>query len=635
MSAITGIFYRDGRGVNPDQIKKMNNILSYRGKDGSGVWVDGPTALGHQMLYTTNESILEQLPSKDKSSGIVITADARIDNRDELAPILKLENSVNVSDSFFILKAYQKWGENCPEKLFGDFTFVIWDTKNEKMFCARDHIGVKPFYYYLTDNAFFFATEIKALLTNPEVKYSLNETKLAYFLSNVYDDREITFYENILRLPAATKLMLDSDNFELQKYWGFDINKRIILKSEPDYSELFLKIFNNAVQCRLRSAYPLGALLSGGLDSSSIVCTIREILLKNKGYPLKTFSLIFEETPEADERNYIDTVLKKGFINPHYVNADDYSPVLNLNKVLWQNDEPIRSSNLYYNYLLNKLAKNEGVRILLEGYGGDSTISYGKGLLIDYLKKYRWKQFFKEVTSGSKRLNQNMIKFILNELVVIYPELLSWKSVINNKNKILKKEFASYVNLDCKIESFTNDELKNPEKAREFHFNSINSGLLQYTLEESDKISAVFNIESRYPFLDVHLMEFCLAIPSKQKRKYGWDRFLLRQSMINMLPKEIQWRKTKKTGLKSNMNNFMNYDKEYIENVISNYNQVIQDYVGQTVVQNIYQEFKNKKNPVEFFNLWNCVSLGLWMNHKDLYKNHNDLNNKKNIKIIS
>ena len=180
MSAITGIFYRNGRDVNLDQINKMNDSLSYRGNDGSGVCLDGSVALGHQMLHTTKESILEKLPFKDENSGIIITADARIDNRDELASTLKLENNSKVPDSLFILKAYQKWGEQCPEKLLGDFAFVIWD--NQKIFCARDHIGVKPFYYYLSNNAFFFASEIKALLTNPEIKYQINKTKDSIFL---------------------------------------------------------------------------------------------------------------------------------------------------------------------------------------------------------------------------------------------------------------------------------------------------------------------------------------------------------------------------------------------------------------------------------------------------------------------
>ena len=564
------------------------------------------------MLHTTNESLIEKLPLKNENSGIMITSDARIDNRDELTSKLNIENNRNVPDSIFILKAYQKWGEKCPAKLLGDFAFAIWDTKKKKLFCARDHIGVKPFYYYISDNAIFFASEIKALLTNPEIEYTINKTKVANFLLDKYQNREITFFEDILRLPAANKLIVNADSFKIEKYWELDYEKRIILKSEVDYSDSFLEIFNNAVKCRLRSAFPIGSMLSGGLDSSSIVCTAREILVKNGGYPLKTFSLIFEDTPLADEQYYINHVINKGFLDPYYINADDYSPVSKLDPVLWRNDEPIRAFNLYYDNLLSKLASKKDIRIILDGLGGDSTISHGNGLLIDYIKNNQWKKFFREAKGTSDRLNHSMIKIIIGELLEIYPDRLSkflLKNKYNNGEKILNKKFTLEIDLG-------NDFLKNelPEKSREHHYNIINSGLIQHVLEETDKISACYNIEPRYPFFDVRLMEFCLAIPSDEKRKYGWDRFILRQSMNNTLPKEIQWRKTKKTGLKSNIHNFINIDKEFIDYIIFNNNENIENYVDMKFIQNIYQKFKDKEDAQDFFELWKVVSLGLWMN---------------------
>lgn len=624
MSAITGIFYRDGRNIPTDQIINMNDVLSHRGKDGSGVWSEGSVALGHQMLCTTSESLHEKLPFYDEETELSITADARIDNREELSKLLKLQNNENIPDSIYILKAYEKWGESCLQKILGDFAFAIWDDHQKKLFCARDHMGVKPFFYNISENTFFFATEIKALFANPEIKKKLDEKKVAYFLSGIYDDREITFYENISRLPAANKLVVTFDNFILEKYWELDYKKRIILDSESEYTEYFIKIFNNAIKCRLRSASPLGAMLSGGLDSSSIVCTAREILLKNGGYPLKTFSEIFKRTPEADESEYIDHVLQKGFLNPHFVNVDDHSPILNLDPILWQNDEPIRAFNLYYNYLLYELAQKEKVNILLDGFGGDSTVSHGKGLLIDYIRNNHWIEFFKEIKSNSDRLNQNRMNIFIKELLKVYPNLFIW-NFVRNKNthttkKILKKEFVHDIHLDFKIKSFRNNKLEIREKARQYHFNTINSGVIQHTLEEFDKISAFFNIEPRYPFFDVRLMEFCLAVPSNQKRKYGWDRFLMRQAMTNTLPKEIQWRKNKKTGIKSSIRNFYDFDRDFIEYALTD--NFIQNYVDSRVIQQIFKKFKNNHDSKDFFDLWSCVSLGLWLNQTN--KNYNE-----------
>ena len=253
-------------------------------------------------------------------------------------------------------------------------------------------------------------------------------------------------------------------------------------------------------------------------------------------------------------------------------------------------------------------------------------LSHGEGLKIDYIKNYQFKKFYQEVKGTSNRFNKNMILIIIGELLEIYPDFFKWRFLLKNTNsneqKILNKEFARKINLDFKIESFSNNKLRISEKAREFHFNMINSGQIQHTFEETDKISAAFNIEPRYPFFDVRLMEFCLAIPSEQKRKYGWDRFVLRQSMTNILPKEIQWRKTKKTGINSNINNFINFDKDFIENLICNNNKVIQDYIDISIIQDIYQKFKNNQDyqdAQDFFDLWKFVSLGLWMNHSSLY----------------
>ena len=206
MSAIVGIYNLDDRPVNHADLVHMVDILAHRGPDGAAVWCEANVGLGHRMLHTTPESLSETLPFVDKSRDLVITADARIDNREELTEALGLsaETAKQLSDSQFILQAYIKWGEDCPNHLLGDFAFVIWDGRKQKLFCARDHFGVKPFYYYHAPGKFFaFATEIKALLTLADVPRQLNELRVGQYLTGMFDDKEITFYEGILRLPPA------------------------------------------------------------------------------------------------------------------------------------------------------------------------------------------------------------------------------------------------------------------------------------------------------------------------------------------------------------------------------------------------------------------------------------------------
>jgi len=261
MSSITGIFYRDGQTVKPEIITKMNNRLAHRGPDGSSVWNKGPIGFGHQMLWTTSESLHEKLPFNDEKSGLIITADARIDNRKELSEELGIEDKEEISDSYYILKSYEKWGERCPKYLLGDFSFAIWDENEEKLFCARDHMGIKSFYYYLNENIFVFGTEIKALFVIKEVPYELNERKLALFLIKDILDKNMTFYEMINGLEPSHSLTLTKSGASIKQYWNLDPKKEIIMDSDEEYFQTFKDIFNEAVKCRLRSNFPIGFFL--------------------------------------------------------------------------------------------------------------------------------------------------------------------------------------------------------------------------------------------------------------------------------------------------------------------------------------------------------------------------------------
>jgi asparagine synthase (glutamine-hydrolysing) len=207
MSAIIGIFYLDGQPVTEAELNKMLESLAHRGSDGCGIWKDGATGLGHRMLWTTPESLHEQLPLVDRTGKLAIIADARIDNRDELIKLLGFTDrpSQQISDSQLILSAYEKWGEQCVGKLLGDFVFAIWDARKRSLFCGRDPLGIKHFYYYyLPGRAFVFASEIKGLLCLPFVPRQLDELSIAYHLLPVYDDKSSTFYQGILRLPASS-----------------------------------------------------------------------------------------------------------------------------------------------------------------------------------------------------------------------------------------------------------------------------------------------------------------------------------------------------------------------------------------------------------------------------------------------
>ncbi len=628
MSGITGIFYRDHQTVNSDLIKKINNKLSHRGPDGCGTWNGGPVGFGHQMLYSTPESLYENQPLEDKEFKLVITADVRIDNRNELIEYFNLD-SIRTTDSELILKSYIQWGADCPRKLIGDYAFAILDKDSEKIFCARDHIGVKPFYYYLSPDLFVFATEIKAILTIPEISSKINETAIADYLLLLEEDKEITFYEGIYRLPPAHTLTITSDDKKIKHYWSLEPNIELDLDSDEEYSEMFFSVFHEAVKCRTRRAFPIASYLSGGLDSSSVVCTAHEIL-KEDNDSLQTFSAVFPDVPECDEQKYIKTVTDQCDLDFHLIRGDNITPFIDFDKVLWHADEPFNSLGYFQFYNLYKAAQKKGIRILLDGFGGDEVISHGSEFLIELARSKQLRKLFREVKMiSNKKSYVNSYELLLNSVVIpllppklkIVNQFFHRGSKLNHTKKMFRDDFSERIDLKERILSMNKSGmLFYPAKTqREYHFRLLNLGYIQHTLEDHDKILASFFIEPRYPFLDRRLMELCLALPPDQKLRDGWGRIVMRYAMDGLLPKKNQWR-AEKTNLAPNVDHcLMNYAVETLDKVIVNDHTVLNNYLEMEYIREIHRRVKSGKDNTFKTLIWKTTALGLWL--RNLEKN--------------
>ncbi|BDZ69015.1 asparagine synthase (glutamine-hydrolyzing) [Methanobacterium ferruginis] len=625
MSGITGIFRRDGKDVDPADIKKMNDKISHRGLDGSRIWCEGPVAFGHQMLHTTIESLQETLPFEDKESGLVITADARIDNRKELAPKLGIEDKQHVSDSYFILKAYEKWGEKCPEELLGDFAFAIWDKNKENMFCARDHMGVKPFYYYLSDDLFVFGTEIKTILAIPNIPYKLDEMKLAFFL-HIFDeieDKELTFFKDILRLIPAHTLSINQHHNKFRKYWTLDPDSNIIMESEEDYITEFRKIFSEAIKCRMRSSFPIGFDLSGGLDSSSIVCMAKKNNINDSHYDdLKTFSYVFNDFPDSDERFYIERVVDTGGIQAYTFFADEISPLDGVDNTLDYLDQP------HFNPFLPLIQKSieemskQGIRNILSGAGGDMVIYAGKNYFLELVIKFQWFRLIKEIKKWSGVMGYSAPKMFLGITLQLIPAILKK----NFKKMLCHLDWSvacptSYLNIAFakkqKIKHFKN--LKNINKVKEHHYHLINLSNSQRYLEVVDITSASFYIEPRYPYYDKRLIEFCYSIPTEMKFNV-WNRYIQRIAMDNILPFEIQWRVDKGNFKEFFTKNFLLFEEDRLDMMIAN-NEIIRDYIDFDRLKMIYRNYKYNKRVAyaDIYFLWLSLMLFIWFRKTEIY----------------
>jgi len=416
------------------------------------------------------------------------------------------------------------------------------------LFCARDHFGVKPFYYHHRPRHLFaFASELKGLLTLPDVPRRLNETRVADYLVPLLEDKEITFYEEIVRLPPAHWMTVGREGIRRQEYWALDPERDIRLRSDDEYAAAFREIFTEAVRCRLRSAYPIGSMLSGGLDSSSIVCVARQLLAENGGGPLHTFSAVFPDVPECDEREYIEAVVAGGGVVPNYVRGDRLSPVDRLEQDLAVQDEPFYAPNLFLHAGLYQEARACGARVVLDGLDGDTTVSHGIGYLPELARTGRWITLGREVSCLGRHHKRSALSIVLTRAIrPLAPEVLrrAWRAVTawRDPNTIVSLSFAARIELEQRRSALERGRSRLARAARTDHWSRLTSGLMPFLLEIADRAAAAFSIDPRYPFFDTRLAEFCLALPPEQKLWKGWGRVVMRRALGQLLPPQVQWR---------------------------------------------------------------------------------------------
>ena len=633
MSAVLGIYYFDGRPVGAADLNNMVVCLRHRGPDSEGTWSSGSVGLGSDMLWTTPESLQERYPVVSPDGTLILVADARIDNREDLISAMALSDSarVPIGDGELIWRAYERWGEDAPARLIGDFAFAIWDRRRNRLFCARDHIGAKPLYYYLTAKAFVFASEIKAILCLPDVPRRLNEARLADHIVQIFEDRISTFYQNILRLPPAHALTITPTGARLRTYWSLDPQRELRFASDDDYVDAFQETFDQAVHARLRSAYPVGSTLSGGLDSSSIACTARDRLAEDGQSRLHTFSAIFPSLSEADlrkidERSYIEKVLAGGGCEPHFVRADELHPLADLDEIFWHQDQLVLAPNLNLHRGLYRAARQADVRILLDGIDGDTTVSHGLEYLADLARTGHWRTLAAEIQAlahkpgVSRRPGKLLWLFGVQPLLPRWPfrahQLLlghwdpEWAS-----GKAMNPSFARRIDYGNRAAALLAQTSARARNSRDLHYYSMTSGLIPLALEVLDKAAAEFGLEVRYPFFDRRLMEFCLALPGEQKFGQGWTRWTQRRAMADRVPAQIRWRFSKADLSPNFTHGLLEAGRELSDSVILDEAEWIAAYYDLPVLRAAYQRFQSAPQAAgqDGLTVYGATMIGLWL----------------------
>ena len=632
MSGMCGIFHRDGETVARAWLERMLDLLHHRGPDRRSTWVSGGVGLGHAMLCTTPESLDEMLPHATAGDRYAITADARIDNRAELTAALEAELETDRSDSALILAAYRKWGEACPERLQGDFAFAVWDAARRQVFCACDPMGVKSLYYHLAPASFEFASEIKALLAAPGVPCRLNELRVAEYLVTLLEDRSGTFYRDVLRLPGAHCLRVTPEQTRVWRYWELDVGRELRLGSDGEYVEAFREVFTEAVRCRTRSAFPVGSSLSGGLDSSSVACVARAVKPASTGM-LHTFSLIFPSLPAEDrrlidERPHMQAVLETGGFEPHFIEADRLSPMGQVERMHYHLDSANCAPNLYLHWAMYECARQNGVRVFLDGFDGDSAVSHGFERLTELAQTLRWPTLWRELAMLSRHQLAGIRPSRIAREYCVKPLTPRWAHLVWHWLRGRRREaFSENLMIGAELKRQTGIERRartmlKPQyrwslrrSAREAHKGSVTQALYAFTLEIADKASAAFGVEARYPFFDRRVLEFCLSLPAEQKLGQGWNRWILRRAMAGILPEAVQWR-PKKGNLSPNFyRRLLDFERGTLEQVVHGESPELARFLDKAAMRDVYREYQKQhaRSRGESIQLFAAVNLVLWL----------------------
>lgn len=640
MSGVAGSYSRIGRPCEPLVVERMLDALALRGPDASAISCEGPVALGHRMLANTPEAAHERLPFSDTSNNLAITADARIDNRDELIRSLGLAKHARcgLPDSQIILAAYARWGASCAEHLLGDFAFTIWDGRNQRVYCARDQVGVKPFCYHLSERAFYFASEIKALITVDEVPRRLNKTKVADYLMVAHLSQDSTFFDGICRLPPGHWMLVDQEQHRIQSYWAPDPSSNIQFASDGEYAEAFLSIFEDAVRCRLRSPTPVSALLSGGLDSSSIVCVARQLKRDSDESPLLTYSTVFEPGNSCDETPYIRSVLQSGDCEPRLVafDHDAHRPIADIRTILQYQDEPVLAPNSSQMLQLLRVVSEDKGRVVLDGHGGDETVSYGNGYLKELARRHRWGQLARELRSSSVLQKRSFLSLLSSYIAFGYePQMTAsqplrftrrlWRAGMRRVSRRVRGiahtavEPTAIIQADLRRQLASSDRYRQwREQAgafaseREDHWRTITGPAQPLALETLDARAAALSLEMRFPFWDRRVVEFCLALPPKQKFGGGWGRMILRRSMQGVLPVMVQWR-LGKTDFTPNVRIALRRNETWELRRMGKNIDLIADYVDVSEFRSLLQRVESDGWSVQdYFTLSNVATLFYW-----------------------
>ena len=557
MSGIAGLFRFDGEPVAQRDLEQMANALHPHGPDRSDMLIAGNVGLVHVMMVMTPEDQFDRQPWQG-AGGAVITADLRLDNRDEVIARIGVapEEAMSWADSRVLLNAWERFGDGIWPTLRGPFAVAIWDPCRRVLTLARDHFGQNVVMWHKTGQFFIFATMPKGLFALPYVARELNEEKFADFLVLNHDDQATTVYRNIFRIPPAHVASVKADGSMAQhRYWSAAEARPVRLASDQAYAEGLHDCLDRAVRRQMRSAHPIGCFLSGGLDSSSVAALAAKAL-SSKNQRLAAFTQVpregFDGTDPVgrftDETPYVEAIRNKiPNIDVTYIRNNECEDFGHLERFFVALEGPVRNpTNLGWMLTILSLAQKQGRRVLLGGAKGNFTISWtgwsqaaGHLLRGRLLTAYRqWRQFYR--MSGGSRLDA-FIRLFVEPLLpdklgswsnpsARSPSLEPWK-----EHSAIHPDFAATMGVAARASVVGHDFLYRVRPGERVK----SLAPVDYAGDSLAAYKAFAGVEIRDPTADVDVVSYCFGIPPEQYLAEDIDRSLIRRAMWGLLPEVV------------------------------------------------------------------------------------------------
>jgi asparagine synthase (glutamine-hydrolysing) len=542
MSGIVGAYERGGGAVDRALLQALTYSISYCGPDARDTWVNGAIGFGHTMLRTTRESENERQPAS-LDGQFWITADARIDCRDELiAEITRASDgatgaSVRVnSDSELILRAYMAWGEECVQHLRGDFAFAIWDAGKKLLFCARDHFGVKPFYYAESGELFLFSNVLDCLRQHPGVSADLNDAAIGDFLLfGLNCDEATTTFRDIRRLPASHSMTVSAEGLRIRRYWSAPTSGRIRYKRAEDFVEHFQILLQAAVDDRLRTDR-VGILLSGGLDSATIATTARDLSRSRSGaQDLRAYTVVYNSLIPDEEGTYAHAIAEFLKIPIRLIAMDALQPFERWNDLELKWPEPV--DDPFFAGLFDQFrAMATDCRVALSGEGSDNLMHFQMWPYVkDMLRNREWAALMTSVPQylsvrssllpGLRRRAAGLVG--KDPTAAIYP-------------KWLAPDFVRRLNLEDRAREWSELTKEQPHPVLPKAHASLSIPHWATMFEQEHPGFTHSAVEVRHPFIDLRIVNFLLAMPPFP---FFFQKNLLRDATAGRIPESVRLRR--------------------------------------------------------------------------------------------